>query len=199
MQYFNTLPKIVQIDSNGIGRILVNLLARASIKSTLLENPLVFYQYDIQENDTPEIIAHKYYGDSYRYWIILFANKIMDPQWDWPMSGRIFNQYMETKYPDINYGSEVHHYEKILTQYDVLTNTTTVNIVVVDADTYNTTVENTKTFDLPTGQASVITTKQAVTIYEHESKLNEMHRTINILNSAYVDQFENELKTLMAA
>jgi hypothetical protein len=123
----------------------------------------------------------------------------MDPQWDWPMSGRIFNQYMETKYPDINYGSEVHHYEKILTQYDVLTNTTTVNIVVVDADTYNTTVENTKTFDLPTGQASVITTKQAVTIYEHESKLNEMHRTINILNSAYVDQFENELKTLMAA
>ena len=199
MQYFNTLPKIVQFDSNGIGRIFVNLLARASVKSPLLENPAVYYQYDIQENDTPEIIAHKYYGDSYRYWIVLFANKIMDPQWDWPMSGRIFNQYMETKYPNVNYTADIHHYEKILTQYDELTGTTTVNTVIVDEDTYYTIIENTKILELPTGQVSVTTTKNAVSIYEYESLLNESHRTINILNTAYVSQFENELKSLMAA
>jgi len=33
-------------------------------------------------NDTPEIVAEKFYGNSYRYWIVLLSNNIIDPQWD---------------------------------------------------------------------------------------------------------------------
>ena len=76
MQYFDTLPKIIQTDNVGVSRVFTNLMARASIIPDVLKNPLVYYQYDIQEGDTPEIIAHKYYGESYRYWIVLFANEI---------------------------------------------------------------------------------------------------------------------------
>ena len=72
MQYFDSLPKIVHTDQNGNSTIRTNLMARVSIIPENLKNPLLYYQYDIQEGDTPEIVAHKYYNDMYRYWIVLF-------------------------------------------------------------------------------------------------------------------------------
>jgi hypothetical protein len=174
-------------------------LARASVIPELLKNPAIYYRYDIQEGDTPEIIAHKYYGDSYRYWIVLLANEILDPQWEWPMSGQVFNNYLTSKYPSINIYSDIHHYEKTLTQFDFGTNTTTTNTVEVDEDTYTSLIETTKTFSLPTGDVSVTVSKTAVNYYDYEEKLNESKRNINILNSNYVNQLETELSKLMSA
>ena len=199
MQYFDSLPKIIQRDSVGVARIFTNLMARVSIKPSVLLNPLVYYTYDIQEGDTPEIIAHKYYGDSYRYWIVLFANELLDPQWNWPMNGKVFNDYLTGKYGDLNtLYSTIHHYEKTLTQYDVNTNTTTTNTVEVDEDTYNELMETTNTYTLPTGIITVTVSKNAISIYDYELKLNESKRNIKILNSIYVDQLETEFKNLMS-
>ena len=199
MQYFDTLPKIIQYDNKGIGRVFTNLMARASVIPELLKNPAIYYKYDIQEGDTPEIIAHKYYGDSYRYWIVLLANEILDPQWEWPMSGQVFQNYITTKYTDFNAYSTIHHYEKTLTQFDFGTNTTTTNTVEIDEDTYISLEETTKTFSLPTGDVSITVSKSAVNYYDYEEKLNESKRNINILNSNYVNQLETELQKLMSA
>ena len=199
MKYFDTLPKIIQYDNKGIGRVFTNLMARASVIPELLKNPAIYYKYDIQEGDTPEIIAHKYYGDSYRYWIVLLANEILDPQWEWPMSGQVFQNYITTKYTDFNAYSTIHHYEKTLTQFDFGTNTTTTNTVEIDEDTYISLEETTKTFSLPTGDVSVTVSKTAVNYYDYEEKLNESKRNINILNSNYVNQLETELQKLMSA
>ena len=195
MQYFNTLPKIVQYDSKGIGRVFTNLLARASVIPELLKNPAVYYRYDIQEGDTPEIIAHKYYGDSYRYWIVLFANEILDPQWGWPMSGVVFGKYIEKKY-GINQ-SAVHHYEKTISQFDSGTNTTTSNTVTISEEEYSSTLETTKIYSLPTGDVTVTITKSIVDNYTYELLENEKKRNIRILNSNYVNQLEKELTNLM--
>lgn len=196
MQYFDTLPKIVQYDNKGVGRVFTNLLARASVIPELLKSPAIYYNYDIQDGDTPEIIAHKYYGDSYRYWILLLANEILDPQWEWPMSGKVFGDYISAKY-GVNQSS-IHHYEKIVTQFDSGTNTTTTNTIIIDEDTYTTTLETTKTFLVPTGDVTVAITKSPVTNYDYESNVNEKKRSIKILNSNYVNQFETELKKLMS-
>lgn len=199
MKYFDTLPKIIQYDNKGIGRVFTNLMTRASVIPELLKNPVIYYKYDIQEGDTPEIIAHKYYGDSYRYWIVLLANEILDPQWEWPMSGQVFQNYITTKYTDFNAYSTIHHYEKTLTQFDFGTNTTTTNTVEIDEDTYISLEETTKTFSLPTGDVSITVSKSAVNYYDYEEKLNESKRNINILNSNYVNQLETELQKLMSA
>lgn len=197
MQYFNTLPKIIQSDSQGISRIFTNLLVRASVLPSLLKNPLVYYQYDIQDGDTPDIVANKYYGDSYRYWIILFCNQFLDPQWDWPLSPRLLDEYIVNKYPNIQPLSTVHHYEKILTQKDDGSGTETINRVNIDEETYNLLIESTYTTTLPTGLVTVTVTKRAVTYYEYETELNDAKRTINILNSNYVNQVESEFFELM--
>ena len=198
MQYFNQLPKIIEYDTNGVGRVFTNLLNRVSIIPELLKNPLVYYQYTTQDGDTPEIIAAKYYGDSYRYWIVLFANELLDPQWNWPLSNKVFEEYVTKKYPDIQTTVEVHHREKILTQYDSGTNTETVNRVKISEFDYNQLVESNYYKSLPTGDVSVEITKREVTYYEHEMELNDAKKTINLLNSRYVDQIETSFTELMS-
>ena len=197
MKYFNTLPKILSTNYNGGTVILTNLLARANILPEELKNPILYYTYDIQEGDTPEIVAHKYYDDMYRYWIVLFANQIIDPQWDWPLSGSNFNKYIVDKYTEFNPYSEVHHYEKIIEQTDVSTLITTKNTVIISSDAYDNIVTNTVTYNLPTGKVSVTTTGRAVDYYTYELELNESKRNIKLLNKNYVNEFETELRNLM--
>ena len=154
-------------------KIYTNLMARADIKPSLLNNPLLFYTYDIQDEDTPEIVAYKYYGDAYRYWIVLYCNQIMDPQWDWPLSRKNFDDYLNSNYNDIELNHTVHHFEKIITQYDENTLTTTTNTIIIDELDYAELHETTEQFNLPTGRVTVTVTKKAVTFYEYELNLNE--------------------------
>jgi hypothetical protein len=185
-------------DAGGNSKVMTNIMARVSIIPQILNNPAVYYEYDIQDGDTPEIIAHKYYGDSYRYWLVLFANQLMDPQWDWPLSGNELSAYLVEKYGvGYNTYTEIHHYEKIITQFDYGTNTTTTNKVTVDEDTYNAIVSQTNVFSLPTGDVSITVDKLAVSVYDYELDLNEQKRSIKILNTAYVNQVEEEFKKLM--
>ena len=197
MKYFNTLPKIVTSDYNNNTIVLTNLLARASLIDNYLDNPLMFYTYDIQEGDTPEIIAHKYYDDPYRYWIVLVSNQVLDPQWNWPLNSGVFNKYIVDKYTTINPYSDVHHYEKIITQFDVVTKTTTKNTVVVDQAAYNLVNENTKTVSLRTGSVSITTSKRGVSFYDYEQELNETKRNIKLLNKNYMNSFESQFYKLM--
>ena len=198
MQYFDTLPKIIETDNVGVSRVFTNLLARASIIPDVLKNPLVYYSYDIQEGDTPEIIAYKYYGDSYRYWIVLFANELLDPQWSWPMTSTVFDSYMAEKYPSGNTTTTVYSYEKKLTQTDNSTNIVTINTIDVNQTEYNSIIENTETYSIGNSTVTVATTKRIVTIYDYELELNESKRKINILNSVYVEQMESQFKSLMS-
>jgi hypothetical protein len=195
MKYFSTLPKIITSDGQGGVAILTNLMARASVISGLLTDPLLFYSYDIQEGDTPEIIAHKYYDDMYRYWIILVSNEIMDPQWSWPLSNDVLSNYITEKYGMAS--SDVHHYEKVITQYDHDSEITTVNTIVISEEEYNSPTEPPATYTLPTGTVSVSTEKNVISNYEYEERLNESKRSIKLLNKNYVNEFETQLKKLM--
>lgn len=206
MQYFDTLPKIIYTSPSGTSSLYTNLMARASIIPSVFKDPLIYYQYDLQEGDTPEIVAYKYYGDSYRYWIVLFANEIMDPQWEWPLNYNAFNAYINNKYgyseslgtwSVFDPYSTTYELQKIVTQYDVVTQTTTVNTVVIDQLTYNNLNESTNTYRLPTGSVTVSVTKKILSYYDWELQKNESKRTINLLNERYVTELEKQFKNLM--
>ena len=58
MKYFDVLPKIVYNNTFTNGSVvLTNLMARASLLPSLLDNPVIYYEYDIQEGDTPETLS----------------------------------------------------------------------------------------------------------------------------------------------
>jgi hypothetical protein len=196
MQYFNTLPKVVYTD-NGVSRVYTNLMARASVVPEFLKNPAIYYKYSIQEMDTPEIIAAKYYGDSYRYWIVLFTNELLDPQWSWPLNSRAFEDYVNQKYFEVNPKNVVHHYEKSITQFNTAYLTTVTNTVIIDDEDYQFVDVSKYSKNINGELVNFTIEKRAVSLYEYELRLNEAKRDINILNSSYVNDIEKQLKNLM--
>ena len=63
--YFSKFPKLFFSSNNNrtIDRI-TNIMAKFSLNESIKENTAVYYEYDIVEGDTPEIIAHKLYGSA---------------------------------------------------------------------------------------------------------------------------------------
>ena len=197
MQYFNSLPKIRYVDQNNVTTVYTNLMARASVIPSVLNNALVYYSYDVQDGDTPEIIAYKYYGDVNRFWIVLYCNQLNDPQWDWPLSSNKFQKYILNKYNTGNLNS-THHYERITTKTNINTNTTTVETETISQEVYNSLESNTTiTYTLGSETIRVNIVKGVVTNYEYENSLNESKRNIKILNKAYADKLESQFLELM--
>ena len=58
-------------------------------------------------------------------------------------------------------------------------------------------VTQTATYTLPTGPVVITTERNAVSIYDYELEQNEAKRNIKILNSIYVNQFEEQFKQLL--
>jgi hypothetical protein len=213
MKYFSTLPFIISTDPNGNKIAAVNLLVRTSIVPGLLNTPSLYYEYDIQEGDTPEIIASKYYNDPYRYWLVLFANQLFDPQWDWPLPYQIFINYINDKYASVAANNNMnpiaytqatnYEYRKIISTIDSLTQNTTTDIYVVDFATYTNTITSTETVAFqPTrwnsnAQVTVITSKAPLSIYDWEEEQNEKRRSIRLLNASYVNQIEEQFNYLV--
>ena len=77
--YFSKFPYIVY-DSVGNGefKIVTNLLRRVAIRSKVKANTLFFDTYDVKEGETPEMVAHKLYGDPELHWVILLVNNVTE-------------------------------------------------------------------------------------------------------------------------
>ena len=77
--YFSKFPKVYHsFDDYKTSEQVVNILSRFSLESSLKENTSIFYDYDIRDGDTPEIIASKMYNSPERHWIILLFNDIIE-------------------------------------------------------------------------------------------------------------------------
>ena len=138
--YFDKFPLIpYQISGVKYSRFqtIRNLLFRTSIIREALTNSSAYMRYIIQDGDTPEILASKIYGDSQAHWMILYANDMLDAQYDWPLTSSVFPKYIADKYrsmakedlglertpedyeviswtQDLTNDASVHHYEKVV-------------------------------------------------------------------------------------
>jgi hypothetical protein len=210
MEYFSSLPYLTTTDNNGNNIVLRNLLIRTELIPQLSKNPLLFYQYEVRDGDTPEIVANKYYGSPFRYWITMYGNpQMLDPQADWPLSSQQFIIYLNDKYANVANGSAnvlsytlgtVHHYEKIVTTIDNTTKTTAIKAIEVDQQTFSLINPSTTTNTFPDGSSVTYSVStNAVSIYDYENQLNESKRNINLINSTYAGQVETQYQNLVSA
>jgi len=199
MKYFSAIPLIDITDASGTTQTYKNILARVSVIPSILSNPLVYYSYDIQDGDTPEIVAQKYYGDGYRYWIVLFCNNLMDPQWDWPLNNNTLDKFITEKYDALGFDpyTTVKSYQKVTTQVNSVSGETTVNTVDISQQEYNDFVPYSDTFTISGETVSVSIERSTQSYYDYEVSLNESKRNIKLLNKNYVQQVENEFKKLL--
>ena len=134
-------------------QIVRDILFRTSFIRDALDKKTAYTEYIIRDGDTPDILANKIYGDSEAHWIILYANEILDPQFDWPMTTTVFNKYIADKYrsmaeddlnttledyqviawtQDLTNDASVHHYEKVIKQENLTARVTTEKRFVIN-------------------------------------------------------------------
>mgnify|MGYP003627687025 FL=1 len=176
--YFNSIPKI-QYDSMNTGnpKIVTNLLRRVAVRAKIKTNTLLFDTYDVKEGETPEIIAHKLYGDPELHWIVLLVNDVTDRYHQWPMTYAQFLQFVADKYDNVN---GTHHYELAQSSGD-----TTTKIEV-----YNNSA-------LYSGDDDFYNNATAITNREYEETQQDIKRKIRLLDPRYIEDFVEEYINLM--
>jgi|688.fasta_scaffold01135_18 hypothetical protein len=101
---------------------VTNILFRVGIIKEVMETNVDSYQfYSVRDGDRPETLADRIYGTPEAHWVILYANNIYDPYYDWPMDDRTFQKYIIKKYGSIEWAkTNYHHYEKVITRENPL-------------------------------------------------------------------------------
>ncbi len=115
MAYFTYLNRI-NYDIKGVAGSpqltpITNILQRARMKSFFINHVIYFTQYLVNDGETPEIIANEFYGDPDLHWVVLFAQRITNPYYDWPMHYFDLVKYTTKKYEELGGLTGVHHYE----------------------------------------------------------------------------------------
>jgi len=215
-KYFRYFPRTFYSpddESTGLDSV-TNILARFTISDSLRDNSNLFYPYDVQDTDTPEIIAHKMYGNVERHWIILSLNQMIDPQWDWPLKHDSFIEYVNSKYSanastgqtGISWAqdeSNIKNYYKVVTRTITDNSSTrqtrgrTQDIIKlkVDANTYANVGATSNEYTLNDGSLVTETvTKQTESYYTYEFNENEAKRSIRILKPELVPDLDKEFK-----
>ena len=105
MSYFSKFPKVLYSTSLGVPnpKAAVNIIAKANFLSETVNNTSIFYEYSVKDGERPEDIAAKMYKDPQKHWIVLLSNNITDPQYDWVLSMRAFEDYVNKKYSSITF------------------------------------------------------------------------------------------------
>ena len=173
--YFSYFPSTDYSFPDGTSKTAINVFKRTAI--TALSNTLkssVFYKYTIKEGERVEDLADRYYGDTQYYWIILYANDIINIYSQWPKSYEQFQNYLISTYgsiediQDISNPDMIHHYE--------------------DADGNWISKESWITNGSLLGYAK--------SIYDYEYQENENKREIFIIRREYLSQIVNEMNLI---
>jgi hypothetical protein len=119
MGYFKELPnlQVVNRTKNDISSdevvIIKNIFKRPKIREDFLSVFSAFDYYSIVENERPEQVAEKIYGDPELDWVILITNNITNINDQWPITLDSFNRYLLDKYGSDEKISEIKHYETL--------------------------------------------------------------------------------------
>jgi len=100
--YFANFPVILyDAVGNFDFKVVTNLLRRVALRANLRDDLLVFDTYTVKDGESPEILAHKLYGDSELHWIILLINNITDRYHQWPKPYLQQQEFLLDKYPTV--------------------------------------------------------------------------------------------------
>lgn len=206
MKYFESFPKLFYNNT-----LATNILIRIVIDNSDLNSSVLYYDYPVKEDDSLEIISDKYYGSVDYWYVIALTNLFLDPQFSLPTGYRVFDTYIENKYSAIGannamtglaYAQYTTHpqfgYRTVITTTDSISNqSTTIKYYIDSANYANTPAYSTIKSFSDSSTVSIIQTKETLSIYQYEQEVNENKRTIKILKKDYLEQFNNQLKSLL--
>ena len=170
--YFGKFPYIdYDILGDDEKKKIRNIFKRFDFRENIRKYGSIFTKWILRDDDTPEIIAHKLYGSTHYFWIVLMINKMFDPYFDFPMQEDMVHAYTEKKYGVENI-HRTHHYES-----EETADPTTLPAGIIVDETYPHRV--------------------AISNLDHEIKMNDSRREILLLNPEYLEDVLAEFNTIM--
>ena len=204
--YFSIFPKILySFDDYKNSEYITNILSRFSFEESLKNNFSAYFMYTIKDDETPEIIASKYYDSPNKHWIILMMNDIIDPQFDWPLTYSSLDSYIDVKYMEMansntsgagidwSKSNNIAYYmtEKTITPDNIIT----INQYEIDANTYANTTYSSSNLTLENGDIITLEIdKTYKTYYDYEIEQNDSKREIKLLKREFLVPIENEIR-----
>lgn len=180
-EYFTHFPRI-QYDPYGTLPTqtvsATNIFVRNTILNEIKNQTAIFYPYVIQDNERPDVLSFNYYGSVKYTWLIFFANNILDPYSEWPMSSNQFRRYIISKYgsaADAN--STIHSYYE--TVYSDVNGKTDIQIDQIRYNLVSSDLRYTKSY------------------LDYENELNEQKRNIVLIEDVYIKTIFNQAKTTL--
>jgi len=168
--YFNKIGYDLSREDESVKlRSITNVLNRVR-KKLEITNAAIFEQYFVNDGDRADTLAYQYYDDSTLHWIIMYANYMTNPYYDWPLTYFDLQKYVAKKYDNIN---GIHHYE----------------------DSDGNVVDAPNTIISPSGRTSG--PADAITNFVYEERLNDQKRVIDVIRVEYVEQIVTEFKELL--
>ena len=195
MGYFNELPNLDYLsqlpdaNSNETYITVKNLFKRAKLRTDIVNVITAFEYYQIEDNQRPDVIAQKLYGDAELDWVILITNNITNIREEWPLSNQNLYNHMIEKYETENALSSIHHYEttEVKDEYNRLVVPSGLQVDANYSITYS---------KLDNALVTVSPVK-SVTNYEYEVDKNEKKRLIRILKPQYLSVVITDMRNIM--
>lgn len=175
--YFRPFPTTeYRVPGTNRSVFATDITRRFSVSNFLNSNKVSFDEYYLQDGDRPDTVAYEYYGDVTLDWLVLLANEIHDPYFEWFMSDEKFESYIVSKYGSLSYAYQTnHHYEWITQQQRI----------IVESGLQRILPEKTLIVDYTTYAALAANDRRSVTIYEYEKNKNEDNRHIYLIDLNY--------------
>jgi hypothetical protein len=178
MFYFRPFPTVsYRIPGRNDYVNALDLTKRFSIANFINNASVIYDEYYVNDGERPDTVAYDYYQDYTMDWLIMLTNQIIDPYFHWVLSQDQFEAMLKQTYGGVEYTQRtVHHYEQIIQQHQIVVDGTVQRIIP----------EKTIEIDYTTYLTLPAPERKEVTIYEHETKLNDDNRHIYLLDNHYL-------------
>ena len=191
MGYFRELPNLLYPSflpekTSSLDFIEVkNIFRRIKVRDDLFNNFTVFNKYEIPEGARPDTVAEDIFGSPNLDWVVLTVAGILNVRNEWPLSNRDLYNYANNKYDESLNSTRFFETKEVKDSSGRLI---LPKGKVVDSN-----------FTIPKPGTPTATLNPVVGIsnYEYETRLNDEKRNINILRKEYLNQFIDDMKTLM--
>lgn len=181
MAYFDKVPEILYLKydknpENGTYIAIRNIFARIKLIDDIVPGSTLLEDYYVKDGERPDTIAMDFYRDPGNDWIIMMINNIKNLYSDWPMTQSAFNDYINSKYDDIE---GIHHYETVEQKYE--------GEIILPGG-----LEVGEAYRFITPEGNTLSAEESrgpVNNYVYEMRKNDKKREIFILRPALVDEF----------
>ena len=192
MSYFRELPNLefqnfLESSTGSQDYILLkNIFVRGKLRDDLQNIFTVFNKYEIEDDERPDQVADKLYGDSFLDWVVLVTSNIINFQDEWPLTQQQLYDYVENKYgvEKMN-GTKYFKTKEVRRKRD--------NALILPPDL---TVDKTFSIPDPDTVGNILYPATGVTNYEWETEKNDKKRLIYVLRPEYLQQFIKDMRDI---